>query len=134
MAGFRSERVAGIKLECMAGFVGIRTLSYNADARAVAESDDRASPNRSLVPGFNFRRGQKTVRTDRSDQPGEIGRRAGEAIDLPRHVRCSLSMKEQRKLPRRSRVELPLLPRAQMGLLRRVFNEIYDTGAYPQSS
>jgi len=24
MAGFRSERVAGIKLECMAGFIGIR--------------------------------------------------------------------------------------------------------------
>jgi len=27
MAGFKSERVAGFKLECMAGFVGIRTVS-----------------------------------------------------------------------------------------------------------
>ena len=26
-AGFKSERVAGFKLECMAGFIGIRTLS-----------------------------------------------------------------------------------------------------------
>ena len=26
-AGFKSERVAGFKLECMAGFVGIRTIS-----------------------------------------------------------------------------------------------------------
>jgi hypothetical protein len=26
MAGFKSERVAGFKLECLAGFVGIRTL------------------------------------------------------------------------------------------------------------
>jgi hypothetical protein len=25
MAGFKSERVAGFNLECMAGFIGIRT-------------------------------------------------------------------------------------------------------------
>jgi len=27
MAGFKSERVAGFNLECMAGFIGIRTHS-----------------------------------------------------------------------------------------------------------
>ena len=27
MAGFKSERVAGFNLECMAGFIGIRSLS-----------------------------------------------------------------------------------------------------------
>jgi hypothetical protein len=26
MAGFKSERVAGFNLECMAGFIGIRNL------------------------------------------------------------------------------------------------------------
>ena len=26
MAGFKSERAAGFNLECMAGFIGIRTL------------------------------------------------------------------------------------------------------------
>jgi hypothetical protein len=34
LAGFKSERVAGFRLECMAGFVGIRTaptLSICAD-------------------------------------------------------------------------------------------------------
>ena len=30
VAGFKSERPAGLRLECMAGFVGIRTLG-NAD-------------------------------------------------------------------------------------------------------
>jgi hypothetical protein len=30
LAGFKSERVAGFRLECMAGFVGIRTLNKDA--------------------------------------------------------------------------------------------------------
>ena len=29
LAGFKSERVAGFRLECMAGFVGIRSLPMN---------------------------------------------------------------------------------------------------------
>jgi hypothetical protein len=35
MAGFKSERVAGFNLECMAGFVGIRS-QYGGGARAAA--------------------------------------------------------------------------------------------------
>jgi hypothetical protein len=31
MAGFKSERVAGFNLECMAGFIGIRTKSRPSD-------------------------------------------------------------------------------------------------------
>jgi hypothetical protein len=31
MAGFISERVAGFNLECMAGFVGIRTMGNTKD-------------------------------------------------------------------------------------------------------
>ncbi|UPT89207.1 hypothetical protein HAP41_0000009625 [Bradyrhizobium barranii subsp. apii] len=34
MAGFRSEYPAGFELECMAGFVGIRTKITSADAIA----------------------------------------------------------------------------------------------------
>ena len=33
MAGFKSERVAGFNLECMAGFVGIRTLSAHKNKK-----------------------------------------------------------------------------------------------------
>jgi alkylhydroperoxidase family enzyme len=36
LAGFKSERVAGFRLECMAGFVGIRTN----DARKHGENDE----------------------------------------------------------------------------------------------
>jgi hypothetical protein len=34
MAGFISERVAGFKLECLAGFVGIRTTFVPKNNRA----------------------------------------------------------------------------------------------------
>ena len=33
MAGFISERVAGFKLECLAGFVGIRSQSHVLDKK-----------------------------------------------------------------------------------------------------
>ena len=38
MAGFKSERVAGFKLECMAGFVGIRNERDAFAVRALAEA------------------------------------------------------------------------------------------------
>jgi hypothetical protein len=34
VAGFKSERVAGFNLECMAGFVGIRSMAAVSAARS----------------------------------------------------------------------------------------------------
>jgi len=38
LAGFKSERVAGFRLECMAGFVGIRTATLLGCIKRVCQA------------------------------------------------------------------------------------------------
>jgi hypothetical protein len=44
MAGFKSERVAGFKLECLAGFVGIRSETGLHHVRQVLATISQALP------------------------------------------------------------------------------------------
>jgi hypothetical protein len=58
MAGFISERVAGFKLECLAGFVGIRRFSVSFAAGIIKKSvkkgefDSGYRGDPSGLPGF----------------------------------------------------------------------------------
>jgi hypothetical protein len=51
MAGFKSERVAGFNLECMAGFIGIC----------------RKAPVDIMLDGFSVKRRQKNACNDESE-------------------------------------------------------------------
>jgi hypothetical protein len=80
MAGFKSERAAGFKLECIAGFVGIRTpeaipaytltfLTLTASFRLHPSASSRsAQPSPECDPGRRNR--------SRSNLTGQIGRLA----------------------------------------------------------
>jgi len=54
MAGFKSEQVAGFLLECMAGFVGIRTHGFD-QSRAGWLARHRLPLQSTTVPRLDFR-------------------------------------------------------------------------------